>query len=994
MSDHRPSEKPVAIGERRISARTPVTPQAFVKFGDNNYGFVFNISETGLVFAPTGSLTLAVGASAKLRFQLPDSKEWIQANGEIVWIAQSQKEAGVRFIDLTEDTRNKIRSWISQEPSHSETPEIRNKLSEGKNSLGAEDRLSQTIAIARRSLPPDALPKDKVLSSIFADPGLFLVEAKSARVKPAAQPSAALADEPPQAASSSHIPERRSQPRRRVLSLEYLDLGDSNGGIILNISEGGMYIQAVASLSADELSDLSFRIPDSGYQIETSGKIVWVGESRKDAGIQFVNLPEEARLKLREWVAAENSAREEFRRIELPAGTRESVAEAAPSTQRNERVIATPQNDHRKAPPQPQPANPPADRVSFIDRLISKRPDSVAKTIDPGDAPPVTQNPNQYRPAASTSEKPPAIEPSAGNSPPIGNSERNVVAPAASTLATKIQEVSTAKPVAPKASPAELDNLKIAAPASSSVGAKMPATSNPSPAESSDRKIVAPVSTNGGAKTQNSSDSKLAAPAAVSAPHDRGKLPASDIFAAEPLEPAIAVQRFSDSTVAPTSSDEPEAQPSNWRRLAAVIAAIVLISFAAGWIAAGPTGRKQFLDLFVSQQSDSSPQPENPGATSAERDAPVAATHEAGPVRTDPSASASSAPAANSASTPPVTPSAAAASSSAPTLVAKNTPPPGTLANSPTNAPSNAPLGPSASSRITAPPANSSNSAGANASRDSRTSQPNSLSTNPASSRAAAENNSSKAQPLLPAPASSNATSGAAKNTSQPVTSTSAPKLAKTTSSTASTPGNSPPINGASTAPAPRADTASPKTSAATAIPKTDAPNVSSQPSATAVSSSASPNANLPAAQPPVPSDASSPASQPKPPASVEIVKGTVSVSASPFPSIRVPPELKSQISKQGASLQIGQLLSRVEPTYPEDAERQRIEGVVKLHAIIARDGSIQDIDQMSGPPLLVAAASNAVRQWRYKPTSLDGHPVEATESVTITFRLQPTHPN
>src|ERR1700690_1919759 len=156
MSDHRPSEKPVAIGERRIPARTPVTPQAFVKFGDNNYGFGINISETGLVFAPTGSLTLAVGASAKLRFQLPDSKEWIQANGEIVWIAQSQKEAGVRFIDLTEDTRNKIRSWISQEPSHSETPEIRNKLSEGKNSLGAEDRLSQTIAIARRSLSPDA----------------------------------------------------------------------------------------------------------------------------------------------------------------------------------------------------------------------------------------------------------------------------------------------------------------------------------------------------------------------------------------------------------------------------------------------------------------------------------------------------------------------------------------------------------------------------------------------------------------------------------------------------------------------------------------------------------------------------------------------------------------------------------------------------------------------------------------------------------------------
>src|ERR1700683_3480356 len=210
MSDHRPFEKPVAIGERRIHARTPVTPQAFVKFGDNNYGFVFNISETGLVFAPTGALTLAVGASAKLRFQLPDSKEWIQTNGEIVWIAESQKEAGVRFIDPTEDTLSKIRSWISQEPSHTEVPEPRDKLSNVESSLGA-DRLSHTIAIARRSLPPDALPKDKVLNSIFADPGLFLVEAKSARMKPAAQPPSAPVDDPPQASSASHIPERCSQ---------------------------------------------------------------------------------------------------------------------------------------------------------------------------------------------------------------------------------------------------------------------------------------------------------------------------------------------------------------------------------------------------------------------------------------------------------------------------------------------------------------------------------------------------------------------------------------------------------------------------------------------------------------------------------------------------------------------------------------------------------------------------------------------------------------
>jgi len=988
MSDHRQAEKPLAIGERRIHARTPVTPQAFVKFGDNNYGFVFNISETGLVFAPIGALTLAVGASAKLRFQLPDSKEWIQANGEIVWIAESQKEAGVRFIDLTEDTRGKIRSWISQEPSHRDTPETRNKFSEGEKSLGAEDRLSQTIAIARRSLPPDALPKDKVLNSIFADPGLFLVEAKSARAKPAAQPSPTVADESLQAASSSHIPERRSQPRRRVLSLEYLDLGDSNGGIILNISEGGMYIQAVASLSADELSDLSFRIPGSGYPIETSGKIVWVGESRKDAGIQFVNLPEEARLKLREWVAAENPAREEFRQMEPPLSRDKAVAEPAPSMRMNVRGVVTPQSDQPKAPL--HSTNPPDGRVSFIDRLISKRPDSVAKKIDPDGAPPVTQDPDQSRPAASATERPPAITPSAENSAPssaqIGNGERTLIAPAASTLAAKIPEVSTPKPVV-KADSAAPDDRNIAAPASSNVGAKAPVVPNPSPAESSDRKITAPASTDIGAKSQNSSDSKPAPPVAVFTPLDTRKLAASDIFTAEPLEPVIAVQRFSGSAVAPTSSAEPEVQPSNWRRLAALIAAIVLISFAAGWIAAGPTGRKQFLDIFVSQQSDSSPQPENPGATSAERDAPVAATQENASAQPNPAGPLSSATAANAASSQPVVPPAATASSNASNLVAKNSPPPATTGNSPTDAASKAPVGPSASSRIAAPP---------NAPRDSRTSQPNSLSANPASSSAAPENKSRQALPApLPASASSNAPASSAKSSSQPAPGTSGSKLANTTPPRTTAPGNSPPINSASTASTPKpTESAASKTNAATAAPKTAASNVSSPPSIAAVGSSPSPNANPPAAQPTVRPDASSPASQPKPPAGAEIVKGTVSVSASPFPSIRVPPELKSQISKQGASLQIGRLLSRVEPAYPEDAERQRIEGVVKLHAIIARDGSIQDIDQMSGPPLLVAAAANAVREWRYKPTSLDGQPVEATESVTVTFRLQSTRPN
>jgi TonB family protein len=117
-----------------------------------------------------------------------------------------------------------------------------------------------------------------------------------------------------------------------------------------------------------------------------------------------------------------------------------------------------------------------------------------------------------------------------------------------------------------------------------------------------------------------------------------------------------------------------------------------------------------------------------------------------------------------------------------------------------------------------------------------------------------------------------------------------------------------------------------------------------------------------------------------------QIPSGSVSVSFGTYPSIRVPPELKSQAS--GARLQIGSLISRVDPIYPEDAELQRIEGTVKLHAIIGRDGAVQSAEVISGPPLLVPAAVSAIRQWRYKPTLLGDQPIETGEDITIVFQL------
>ncbi len=84
------------------------------------------------------------------------------------------------------------------------------------------------------------------------------------------------------------------------------------------------------------------------------------------------------------------------------------------------------------------------------------------------------------------------------------------------------------------------------------------------------------------------------------------------------------------------------------------------------------------------------------------------------------------------------------------------------------------------------------------------------------------------------------------------------------------------------------------------------------------------------------------------------------------------------------------QLISRIEPRYPPLALQIRLQGTVQLQAIISRDGRIMSLEVLSGNPLLVQAALDAVRQWRYRPTLLNGEPVEVETSITVNFRMEP----
>ncbi len=86
--------------------------------------------------------------------------------------------------------------------------------------------------------------------------------------------------------------------------------------------------------------------------------------------------------------------------------------------------------------------------------------------------------------------------------------------------------------------------------------------------------------------------------------------------------------------------------------------------------------------------------------------------------------------------------------------------------------------------------------------------------------------------------------------------------------------------------------------------------------------------------------------------------------------------------------VQAAKLVRQVKPSYPPLARQARIAGSVRLVAIIGRDGSIQNLQVASGHPLLTPAAVDAVKQWLYQPTLLNGQPVEVITQIDVNFTL------
>lgn len=111
---------------------------------------------------------------------------------------------------------------------------------------------------------------------------------------------------------------------------------------------------------------------------------------------------------------------------------------------------------------------------------------------------------------------------------------------------------------------------------------------------------------------------------------------------------------------------------------------------------------------------------------------------------------------------------------------------------------------------------------------------------------------------------------------------------------------------------------------------------------------------------------------------------GSTGVIPPPPPTAKRAP----QVIRVGGNVQAARIIHQVQPSYPAIAKTAHITGTVVLHAVIGKDGSVEELQYVSGPAALMRNAMDAVRQWRYQPTLLDGNPVEVDTTISVVFTL------
>ncbi len=170
---HVPVEAIHPTHDRRLRMRATPTSCAYIALDDVNGGMVLNISETGMAVGAADPLEVA-DRLPYIRFRLPNVEQRINVSAHVVWLAESKKQVGIRFVDLTTETRNRIANWIASEQPSTEfeglTPAPGQSLLPAILESGSEDPLRSVVPEQDQSSTPGRIARAESRRSELVTP--------------------------------------------------------------------------------------------------------------------------------------------------------------------------------------------------------------------------------------------------------------------------------------------------------------------------------------------------------------------------------------------------------------------------------------------------------------------------------------------------------------------------------------------------------------------------------------------------------------------------------------------------------------------------------------------------------------------------------------------------------------------------------------------------------------------------------------------------------
>ena len=696
-------------------------------------------------------------------------------------------------------------------------------------------------------------------------------------------------------------------------SLIYVDLGPANGGMLRNLGEGGLALMAAARLPAGELPRMRFDFPETGARVEAQGRIVWLSESGKEAGIEFEHLPDGELAKIRSWISEEDRVHERAADDHPPKnGERLNPADILKHQLGAENGVRSDQG-----------------LSSDGSGIREVSPETAPKLGEPGGAAGagVHHDDSESRPAASShigqvAKSSPAVPSGVGGSNRRSRSRKKVsslayvdLGPANGGMLRNLGEGGLALTAATRLRAVDLPRIRFELPEAEEwiEGRGRFAWLSPTGKEAGIEFEELPASDLEKIRRWLAGERIVKSSETTTKSEVSGSSSTPSPWVDDEIEPSEAPEDVEEEVEAPAYSHAPVLKslprPTISGRLAAILALIALASFGAG-IAIDRGFRQRFTGKIEPRGSELAVKP------------PVVASE---PAPTEKAAAADNKPGDRNR----VAPEDAMPSS-------QNT-------------------------RVASTKSQSMEQSGAKAPQPNANSAPKQSKESVLTSKPANMPSSKGTSAAHLAPTATGAKSTASANIASnkgPATPSSATNSSPSTQRVEARPQSSP-----QSGPVQTESYGGPTQSGGSPRP--------AQTQALAATAKGSPPA------------ATSAVSTPPP------VSPSISTMVPPFPSIRVPSGLKAKPSGLGMSLEMGQLVARIEPAYPAEAVRDRTEGTVKVHASIAADGTVQSV-VASGPHLLAESAMNAVRQWHYKPTRLGGQAIEADEDVVFVFRLLP----